>query len=169
MTPRGRGFNGGPAVVAAGVTLLAVAACTSSGKSCADNVAAGEAKVRTTTWEDAADLPGLGEYTEIHWQVDALGNPCSRAPGPTDWAYQGVVRLRPDDARALAAAYEWQPIAVDPPDNPVEVWPALATYVPADAGWLRSDAYDELPPQIKWRRLYFDPDRGVALFVLNDH
>jgi hypothetical protein len=69
----------------------------------------------------------------------------------------------------LAAAYEWQPVAVDPPDDPVEVWPALAAYVPPDAGWLRSDVYDTAPPQVRWRRLYLDPDRGLALFVLNEH
>src|SRR5215213_10137256 len=101
--------------------LASLTACTAdSGErnNCAEQKAADEAKVRTSRWDPPAQLAELGEYLEIHWQARALGDPCSRVPGPTDWTYQGVVKLRPDDVRTLAARPGWQPATP-------EVWPAL--------------------------------------------
>ncbi|RAY13494.1 hypothetical protein DPM19_20800 [Actinomadura craniellae] len=158
------GLIGG--VVAA--VIVATVMATSDPR-CADQLKAGEAKVRTSRWEPAGELPGLGRYVEIHWQVRALGNPCSRSvPGPTDRTYQGVVRLRPEDARSLAARYDWRPVAAASESEP-QVWPALAKFVPGDVRWLHSDAYDQAPPQSEdSRRLYLDPDRALALFDLTN-
>ncbi len=137
-------------------------------RGCADQLKVDEAKVRTTRWEDPGDLPALGQYLTIHWQAKALGDPCSRMPGPTDWMYQGIVHLRPSDARSLASGYDWQDLASSAAPEP-QVWPALAPFVPANAHWLHSDTYDNAEPQSRWRHLYLDPERAIALFVLNDH
>jgi hypothetical protein len=136
--------------------LAALTACSvGSGDepTCAEQKAADEAKVRTTRWDPPAQLAELGEYVEIHWQAHALGDPCSRAPGPTDWTYQGVVKLRPEDARTLSARPGWQPATPD-------VWPALAEFVPASAAWQSADAAGQ------GRRIYLDAERGHALFTI---
>ncbi|HEU5108290.1 MAG TPA: hypothetical protein VFT95_07010 [Micromonosporaceae bacterium] len=173
MTKRGWALTilaGLAAALAAVVVAIVVVAVAAPDPSCADKLKADEAKVRTSRWEPAEDLPGLGQYVEIHWQARALGDPCSRAPGPTDWTYQGVVRLRPADARSLAGRYEWQPVvaASSSAADVMRVWPALSPFVASDVRWLHNDSYDEMPPQVRWRRLYLDPDRALALFVLND-
>jgi len=119
---------------------------------CAEQKAADEAAVRTTRWDPPAQLAALGEYVEIHWQARALGDPCSRAPGPTDWSYQGVVKLRPEDARALAAQPGWQPATP-------EIWPALDEFAPPAADWQRADG-DQAPT------IYLDAAGAVALFAI---
>ena len=106
----------------------------------------------TTRWDPPAQLAALGEYVEIHWQARALGDPCSRAPGPTDWSYQGVVKLRPEDARALAAQPGWQPATP-------EIWPALDEFAPPAADWQRADG-DQAPT------IYLDAASAVALFAI---
>jgi hypothetical protein len=125
-------------IVVAGATLLA--GCTGPVEAerpsaCQASLQAGEAKVRTERWDPPAELPDLGEYAEIHWQVRAAGEPCGRAPGPTDWLYQGVVQLRPVDAQKLAAQYEWSAVAASPDpndlDGPAQMWDALKPFVPA--------------------------------------
>jgi hypothetical protein len=134
--------------------LATVSACTepaSTKPTCAEQKAADEAKVRTTRWDPPAQLAALGEYVEIHWQAKALGDPCSRAPGPTDWTYQGVVKLRPEDARTLAARPGWQPATP-------EVWPALAEFVPAGTTWQRADGTGPT--------IYLDAANTHALFTL---
>jgi hypothetical protein len=110
------------------------------GPACADQLKADEAKVQTTRWDPANDLPDLGQYLAIHWQARALGNPCSQAPGPTDWMYEGVVQLRPEDARSLAGKYEWQVVtgATSLVSPGPQVWPALASFVTADVRWMHS-------------------------------
>jgi hypothetical protein len=142
-----------------------------SSLSCADQAKVDEAKVRTTRWDPATDLPDLGDYSEIHWQAHAVGNPCIRMPGPTDWTYQGVVQLSPDAARALASKYEWQVVTgvASPSADNLQVWLALASYIPAGIQWMHSDAYDAAPPQSRWRQLYLDPDHAVVMFSLHDH
>jgi hypothetical protein len=156
------------------VTVVAVVAMIYDGRSsrsCAEQRRDDEATVRTMPWQDADELPDLGAYLEIHWQAHALGNPCSRMPGPTDWIYQGIIRLRPEDASTLAVRYAWQPVtATASPASPGPlVWPALAPFVTADVHWSRSDAYDLVPPQSRWRQAYLDADRALLLFTLNDH
>lgn len=161
------------AAVVAVLVAAGVAGCTEAGKAaeppsaCQASVQAGEAKVRTERWDPPAELPDLGDYLEIHWQARAAGDPCDRAPGPTDWVYQGVVKLRPDDARKLAEQYEWG--AASELDPPGPMWDALKPFVPDGVVWRRSRIYDQEEPQIRWRNLSFDPDRAVAWFALYDH
>src|SRR5690348_4936376 len=146
------------------MVTLAVAACrsatdapaTDAVSACASRLAADEARVRTDhRWTDT-DVPGIGNYQDIHWQARALGNPCSRAPGPTDWQYQALVRLTPADASALAKAGQWQPSAAPP------AWPALAALIPAGTTWLHRDHSGEQP------ELYLDPAEALAFFTMLD-
>jgi hypothetical protein len=134
--------------------LAALTACSvgsGSEPTCAEQKAADEAKVHTTRWDPPAQLAELGEYVEIHWQARALGDPCSRAPGPTDRTYQGVVKLRPEDAGTLAARPGWQPATP-------EVWPALAEFVPAGGSWQVSDGG-------AGPRIYLDQAQALAVFT----
>ncbi len=133
--------------------------------SCVDQLRADEAKVRTTREIITTKLPELGDYEEVHWQTRALGNPCSRAPGPTDWAYQAVVKFEAGDAAKLAATGAWRPLATQSGvarsatpttsaapsdaaattapsdaapssfDPSTQVWPGLAPLIPAGARW----------------------------------
>jgi hypothetical protein len=131
---------------------------TAQAAQCDEQRKADEAAVRTTRWDPPADVADLGGYAEIHWQARALGDPCSRVPGPTDWVYQGVVRLQPADAQRLAAAPGWE--AATP-----EVWPGLVAFVPAGAQWRR--APDNQAGGQPGRQLYLDADHAHALFTIS--
>ncbi|MER6592270.1 hypothetical protein ABT214_10515 [Micromonospora purpureochromogenes] len=162
-----------PWLLAAVPILVLLAACggvawlvggeVAADRACPDRLAADKAEVRTDRGFPAEHLPGLGDFLDVHWQVDTEANPCSRVLGPTDWMYQGVVRLRPADARALAAAYPWEPATAEP-----AVWPGLSPYVPAGVRWRHSAAYDEGAAGSRHIELHLDPDRAVALFRLWD-
>ncbi|MFC4145132.1 hypothetical protein ACFO0M_02580 [Micromonospora mangrovi] len=162
---------------AAAVLLLALVGCAWAGfrlvgddqaqtRTCQDSVTAAEAKVRTDRWDPPGELPDLGDYPEIHWQVRTQADPCSRVPGPTDWAYQGVVTLRPQDARALAERYDFVPAK---PGDPVDVWPALVPFLPSGPRWLHSRSYDEAAPSSRWRTAFLDVEHRTLVFMLNDH
>ncbi len=99
-------------------------------------------------------VPGIGMYVEVHWQGRALGNRCSRVPGPTDWQYQGLVRLTAPDAAALAKSRAWQPSGA-----PV-AWPALAVLIPAGAAWTA--------PATSTVNISFEPNRALVFFTLTD-
>src|SRR6185503_3604845 len=125
---------------------LALSGCTGEPASdCAAQLAEDQAKVRTNREWTEQDLPGLGGYTAVHWQARAAGNPCSRAPGPTDWRYQGVLLLTREDAGELAGRFDWREVAASPSpdllDAPAEMWPALVPFVPDGVRWLHSDEY----------------------------
>jgi hypothetical protein len=76
--------------------FLAASGCAGGpARDCARQLAEDEAEVRTNHEWTEQDLPGLGGYTSVRWQLRAAGDPCSRMPGPTDWHYQGVLRLTP--------------------------------------------------------------------------
>lgn len=162
-----------PWLLAAVPILVLLAACggvawlvggeIAADRACPDQLAADKARIRTERGFPAEQVPGLGEFLDVHWQVGTPANPCSRVPGPTDWRYQGVVRLRPADARALAAAYPWEPVATEP-----ALWPGLSPYVPAGVRWRQSVRYDEGYAGTRHLRLHLDPDRAVALFHLRD-
>ncbi|WP_030486932.1 hypothetical protein [Micromonospora chokoriensis] len=173
-------------LAAATTALLAAGGCVAAGilllqdspadvRSCQKSVQAAEAKLRTDRWDPPEELPGLGDYPEIHWQSRALGNPCSLVPGPTDWAYQGVVKLRPEDARALAQQYEFQPYAsvnldeLPHSSSPADAWPALMPFLPAAPRWLYSRSYDEADPSPRWRVGFLDVEHQTLFFLLNDH
>lgn len=126
-------------------------------RTCTQQLQAELAAVRTTREWTSADIPGVGDYVEIHWQSDPPGNPCSRAPGPTDWVYEGVLRLRDTDTGAFAG---WAPAT----DTPL-VRDALRPFVPEGVRWRHGGGY---PQRVNGRDvdLYVDPDLAVAWFVL---
>ncbi|MEU4775203.1 hypothetical protein [Micromonospora sp. NPDC023644] len=158
-----------------GAAILAVGDDPDEAGACRESVRVEEAKVRTDRWAPPEQLPDLGDYPEIHWQLRASGDPCGRAPGPTDWAYQGVVRLRPEDARTLAQRYGFEPYAPAGPDQaphsggPADAWPALAPFLPAAPRWLHSRSYDEGNPSTRWRAAFLDVEHRTLFFTLNDH
>ncbi|MFI5911349.1 hypothetical protein [Dactylosporangium sp. NPDC051541] len=148
-------------------------------RACPAQLQADESKVRSDRNWTEMDLPGVGDYAEVHWQLRAAGDPCLRAPGPTDWHYQGVIRLRPEDATALAQGYsDWQsvPVSATPSpggyewDTPSQMWSALVPFVPVGVSWSHSLSYANTQFQHgRWGDLYLDPDKTVAFFVLYDH
>jgi hypothetical protein len=162
MTRRGKWF------LAFGITLtLLAAACAGTvfwldrdaGRqeaSCTSGWQAFETTVQDNRKWTEQEIPGIGAYLEVHWLGKALGDPCSRAPGPTDWVYQGFARLRPQDATAFQTARQWQQ-----PQYFEEIWPALLPYAPAMPQWLHAhndSAYSG--------DLYFDPGTGTLFFSL---
>ncbi|SCG39915.1 hypothetical protein [Micromonospora coxensis] len=166
-------------VLGASLALLIVVGCvaaairyvgddTDETSACRESVQAGEAKVRTERWDPPEELPGVGDYPEIRWQVRAMGDPCTRAPGPTEWAYQGVVTLRPQDARRLAQRYGFA-AHLPPSPGPADAWPALVPFLPAQPRWLHSTVYDEASPSTRWRVAFLDVERRTLFFVLRDH
>ncbi|MET8257986.1 hypothetical protein [Micromonospora sp. NPDC005205] len=159
--------------VAAGI--LAVRDDPADMRSCQKSLQVAEAKVRTDRWDPPEEMPDLGDYLEIHWQVRAGGNPCSRAPGPTDWEYQGVIKLRPEDTRALAERYEFRPwSSVDLDElshssKPTDAWSALVPFLPTSPTWLHSTLYNESNPSTRWRVGFLDVEHQTLFFMLNDH
>jgi hypothetical protein len=166
------------------VTVVAVAAAggvalwllSRPESDCAKKYAAEEAKVRTDRrWTDK-ELPGIGEYEEIHWQVRQQGDSCHRAPGPVDYQYQGLLRLRPADARLLAERWQWSPVPQPAPSPAsgsgpeLRPWPRLAALMPAGPGWRHSAAYrDTALTGTYWGSLYLFPEQSLAFFTLTTH
>ncbi|WP_326999842.1 hypothetical protein OHA72_32495 [Dactylosporangium sp. NBC_01737] len=122
---------------------------------CTAALQADQAKVRTTRDWTSKDIPGIGDYVEIHWQGEKLGSPCSRVPGPTDWQAEGVLRLRDTDTGAFAA---WA-VATVPPT----VRDTLRPFVPEGVRWRHSA---DFPQAVQGGRvdLFVDPERAVAWF-----
>ncbi|MFY1620256.1 hypothetical protein [Micromonospora sp. WMMD736] len=166
-------------MLATAIVLLAVAGCDTAAvdgtRACEEQRKADEAKVRVDRWEPPEDLPFVGDYSEVHWQARALGNPCSRMPGPTDWEYQGVIVLRPEDAKRMAERFEFVPFtSVDPAEltsshAPADVRPDLVPFLPPEPQWLHSQTYNEASPSTRWRVVFLDLKRHTLLFMLNDH
>jgi hypothetical protein len=145
-------------LLAFGITFTVLAAACAGSIHWLDRDADREEASCTTSWQafeksvqdgrkwTDKDIPGIGDYLETHWLGKALGDPCSRAPGPTDWVYQGFIRLRPQDATALRSAKQWRPLV------PTEIWPALLPYAPADPRWQYAD------------HVYLDPETDILFF-----
>jgi hypothetical protein len=161
----------------AGWAVAALAVSNGDRNACQDKVDASESKLRTERrWTDR-DVPGIGNYRKVHWQVRVLGDPCSRAPGPTDYEYQGIVSLRPADAAALAENYDWEPVATAAANAPTDpeqasdldgMPPALAEVVPVGVRWQFSSQYAEKVAGLaEAPRLYLDPEHSVAFFTLH--
>ncbi|MEU8165793.1 hypothetical protein AB0B97_04675 [Micromonospora sp. NPDC049004] len=160
------------AIVCAGAGFLLVQKDAADRRACQESVNASQAKVRTDAWDPPADLPGVGTDPEIHWQVRPLSNPCSFGPGPTDWAYQGVVNLRPEDARVLADQYDFVPYATLDPDelplsnSPADVWPALASYLPDKPRWQYSSSYSVGSHVAELSAVFLDVEHHTLFFHL---
>jgi hypothetical protein len=117
---------------------------------CRAKLDASAAVVRTDhRWTDQ-QVPGIGNYVDIHWQARALGNPCSRVPGPTDWQYQGLVQLATPDVEPLAKSRDWQPSGAPP------AWAGLAALIPAGTTWSRA------------ADVYLDHNHALLFFTLTD-
>jgi len=161
MTRRGKWF------LAFGVTFtLVVAACAGAvfwldrdadrdQATCTSQVQGFEQTVQDSRKWTEKEIPGIGDYLEVHWLGKPGSDPCSRAPGPTDWYYQGFARLRPQDATALQAAKEWKPQA------PEQIWPGLLPYAPATPQWLRARNDTNFRGD-----LHLDPATGTLFFSL---
>jgi hypothetical protein len=148
------------------VTGVASAACDPTGsdvnpRSTEPPCATGPESIRSDRRFTDQDLPGIGDYVEMHWLARAQGNPCSRVPGPTDVQYYGIVQLRPTDATTLATAYQWAAASLPP-----QIPPELASFLPPSAAWQRSTGY---PTMVAGHAvvLYLDPAQAVAFFVLS--
>lgn len=130
---------------------------------CGDQVAEVNETVYTAHRWTEKDLPGIGDYDEVHYRVAIAGTPCRRgAPAAADKSYQGVIRLRPEDAAKLAADYDWAPVAAP------EIWAGLEKFVPADPGWLGSADYSKTEPTGPLRGdLLLSADRSTAFFLLS--
>jgi hypothetical protein len=124
---------------------------------CTAQVQASEAAVRTGRDWTSEDIPGIGDYVEIHWQGKTLGSPCSRVPGPTDWQAEGVLRLRDTDTGGFAT---WTAATVTP-----KVRDALLPFVPDGVRWRHGGGF---PQHVKGNQvdLYVDPDLAVAWFTV---
>lgn len=133
------------------------AAADHDDRACTQQAQAEAAALRTGRDWTAEDIPGIGDYLEIHWQAGTLGVACSRAPGPTDWRAEGVVRLRDTDAAGFAG---WPAATGTPP-----VRDTLRPFVPDGVRWRHGGGF---PRQQKGRDvdLYVDPDRAVAWFTI---
>ncbi|GAA4589710.1 hypothetical protein BJY16_008987 [Actinoplanes octamycinicus] len=164
--------------VTIGLTVLALIACgiplawqKRNVAGCQTEVDAALEHVYTARRWTETDLPGIGDYLEVHYHLTEAGLPCEeRGPEEGDWGYQGVLRLRPADGAALAAAYDWAPLQGQDfrYGTPAQMWPGLAPFVPADPGWLHSDKYARLKSTGEKRGdLFLSADHSTAYFVLH--
>jgi hypothetical protein len=185
-------------IVGAAVAFLvlviggAVACGLAQSSDCEKSVAADEAAVHTDHHLTAVDLPGVGDYPQVHWMDHAGSDPC-RGIGPTEWTYQDVIVMQPADARALLDRSDWFVFSSTPPGSstpsppagqvspypsgtvdpspmlhsgrfqPSQVWPPLAPFLPADPHWLYSLAYDNVGKQSQNRSVYLDVDHSTML------
>jgi hypothetical protein len=165
--------------VAIGLTVLTLLACgvpmalqAREENGCQAQVAGANETVYTAHRWTEADLPGIGDYAEVHYHVTIAGTPCDRGlPAPADKSYEGLIRLRPADADKLAAQYDWAPVS--PGDEftygaPATMWAELAPFSPVDPGWLHSASYARLKSTGPLRGdLFLSADRSTAYFVLS--
>jgi hypothetical protein len=164
--------------VSIGLTVLTLLACglpmalqDRQETGCEAEVADANQTVYTAHRWTEADLPGIGDYLEVHYHVTIAGTPCDRGlPAPTDKSYEGLIRLRPADAGKLAAAHDWAPVV--PGDEfaygaPAGMWAELGPFAPAGPGWLHSTSYARLKSTGPLRGdLFLSTDRSTAYFVL---
>jgi hypothetical protein len=164
--------------VSIGLTVLVLITCglplafqEKNVNACETEVAAAKEHVYTAKRWTEADLPGIGDYLEVHYHLTEAGAPCTRGvPGPDDWGFQGLIRLRPEDAEKLAAAYDWVPLAGQELGfgSPAEMWPGLAPFAPVGAGWSHSAEYARLKSTgAKRGDMFLSADRSTAYFILH--
>lgn len=151
--------------------VMAVAACAppsreaDSGKDREKGSGQGGAKdvVRT----DAAPLERrftlLGPLSDVHWLGISSGeNSRTSAPGPIDVRVVGVARLEAGAGAAIVAV----PQRDFRPGQPDRVPEKLAAFLPKDAAWVRSEAFNQevtggryigqFSIDVRTDRVYFD-------------
>lgn len=160
-------------VVLIGVAYAAVVARgrmkDAEARQCLESMATTAQEVHTERWYPPDELLDLGAYQEIHWQVRGSVH-CEGVPDVTDYRHQGVVRLRPEDARAVARKMAALRDDADTASSavPVEVWPGLAGFVPPGVRWQHSRRYDGSLNLDRRRQLYVDPKAAIGLFIVTD-
>jgi hypothetical protein len=161
-----------PLLLAAILVSTLLGAC-SSAPLCAGKVS------KTHTEPLRLALPAAHPQAVDHWASQQQGDTCARAPGPIDWHYQDVVVLNSADVTALTEHWHWRD-ATEPDPNtdwdwtdlaqPADLWPQLATYLPAGATWIHSDDYDRvLPPNDRWNVAFLDTADKILLMFSFDH
>jgi hypothetical protein len=191
----------GVAVVVAVLVVVALAAVVArtrmqaaENQQCRERVRDDSRRVNTERWYSPEELIDLGIYQEIHWQTRTEGE-CDQGATMVNYLYQGVVKLRPEDARTLAkritdvAQNGWLsfPSPSSPPPSspsptgtaqastgtavggvPLVIWTDLLVFVPAGVKWVHSPAYDAAQVPSRKRSLFVDPDLAVAFFSFSD-
>ncbi|GAA2847090.1 hypothetical protein GCM10010517_03990 [Streptosporangium fragile] len=153
-----------------GVLLLGatavLAACASTGRGADGDRArergAGGDRVRTDLEPLERRFALLGRLSDAHWLGTALGGDSRLSvPGPTDVRLVGVARLEAGAVAALVGEPRWdfKPETPGPPPEP------LAEFVPAGAGWVRSESFDgEVTSEGDSGVFYLDPKTDSVYF-----
>jgi hypothetical protein len=155
-------------------------------RECRDRMQDYSRQVNTDRWFSPEDLIDLGAYTEIHWQMRTEGQ-CADGFSSVAQVYQGVVRLRPEDAKVAAKRITDTPEPTESPDVsestpaapapsslapdgavPPEIWPDLLPFVPRGVTWVHNQNYDDAQGLQRGRSLYVDAERSVAFFEITE-
>jgi hypothetical protein len=120
--------------------------------------------VRTDPEPIAKRFPGLGGFTEVHWQGKVLGEAGSNqrvdVPGATDVSIKAVVKLRAEDFAKAKRAHEWTP---PPAGWQSGVGNGLRPYTPATTNWGHNDDYAATVRTAAYSgTVYLDLDTGVV-------
>lgn len=81
-------------------------------------------------------FPELGDFEEVVWTGELLGDARSAVPGPSDFRISGMVRLSASDTRRLRSEYTWQ----NGPGRP-DVLAGIRARLPGRADWKTSDEF----------------------------
>ncbi|GGW85257.1 hypothetical protein GCM10010297_02490 [Streptomyces malachitofuscus] len=81
-------------------------------------------------------FPELGDFEEVVWTGELLGDARSAVPGPSDFRVSGVIRLTSSDTRRLRSEYAWQ----NGPGRP-DVLAGIRPHLPGQAAWRTSDEF----------------------------
>lgn len=161
MNPRRRLLT----VIASGAALcLVLSSCRSDNGMTGDDSTGAAAVTRTI---DAAEVrtdrepitnrfPLLGDFTDAHWVGGRLGD--DRAPGPSTYFIEAVVRLAPADLARLSGQFDLAPAAADP-QPPQSLIPFLS-----DAGrWSTSSELEQGFGPPDWvSQVFVQLDGGVV-------
>jgi predicted small secreted protein len=105
-------------------------------------------------------FPELGDFDDVVWKGEILGDARSVMPGPSDIQVSGVVRLADADATKLRQDYIWQA----EPGTPV-VLSDVRSYVPKSAQWQTSMGFTTAVTEGRYSaRFYADFDQKVIVF-----
>jgi hypothetical protein len=144
------------------VTVTAAAAIAQEETGgCAHGPARMSGQVHAThVWTDR-QVPGLGQYRELHWEETVPGAGCRTTRGEVE--VYGVAQLRPEDTRALERRYRWQPGGTGWL-SPQAVPRALKVLVPQGTQWRSAEGYAGAPAA----GLLLAPGHNLAFFSYCD-